>query len=108
LSFNRSSLDRVPPISRKEFTSRQKQLTEQVGKAGVDVFIAEPGGTTQYYANFSTHSWGLSERPFLLVVTEEEMFFLTPSFEVSRARLLNIPSESRVEFVPWEDGALIL
>ena len=70
----------------------------------VDAFIAEPGGMTQYFTNFSNAEWELSERPFLLVVTPKEMFFLAPVFEVSRAKMLNIPT-SETRFVTWMDGA---
>ena len=70
----------------------------------VDAFIAEPGGTTQYYANFSRNEWELSERPFLLVVTPYEVFFLAPLFEVSRAKMLKIPSKTTPRFVTWAEG----
>jgi Xaa-Pro aminopeptidase len=79
-------------------------LGRRLADAGVDAFIAEPGGTTQYFTNFSNAEWELSERPFLLVVTPKEMFFLAPLFEVSRAKMLNIPvNETR--FVTWVEGA---
>lgn len=70
---------------------------------GVDAFIAEPSDTTQYFANFSNTLWQLSERPFLFVVTPQRMFFLAPLFEVSRARMLNIPA-NQTEFVTWAEG----
>jgi Xaa-Pro aminopeptidase len=79
-------------------------LGRRLADAGVDAFIAEPGGTTQYFTNFSNAEWELSERPFLLVVTPKEMFFLAPLFEVSRVKMLNIPvNETR--FVTWVEGA---
>src|SRR5271169_939300 len=86
-SFNRSSLHNVEPISAEEFRHRQDLLAEQLAFEQIDAIIAEPSGTTQYYANFSAHQWELSERPFVLVVTPAKVFYLTPLFEVSRARM---------------------
>jgi hypothetical protein len=103
-SFNRSALDGVQPISTKEFLGRQSKLANVLKDEDVDAFIAEPGGTTQYYANISKYQWALSERPFLLVVTPNEVFYLAPLFEVSRAEMLNIPSERAPEFVTWAEG----
>ena len=95
-SYDTSALKDILPIKHQEFLNRQQELALQLGEDKVDAFIAEPGGTTQYYANFSNTLWELSERPFLLVVTPKEMFFLAPLFEVSRARLLAIPTNYTV------------
>jgi Xaa-Pro aminopeptidase len=101
-SYNFSALNGIQPISRQEFLERQAKLSLQLAKEEVDAFIAEPGGTTQYYANFSDATWKLSERPFLLVVTPKETFFLVPLFEVSRAKLLSIPT-NETNFVTWAE-----
>ena len=105
-SYDYSALSGVLPIEEEEFLERQRELARQLGKEGVDAFIAEPGGTTQYFANFSSRSWELSERPFLLVVTPVKIFFLAPLFEVSRARMLTIPSSNGTEFVTWAEGSI--
>jgi len=104
-SYNRSALDDVRPISAQEFLARQDELAQVLKREKVDAFIAEPGGTTQYYANFSKLQWELSERPFLLVATPKEVFYLAPLFEVSRAKMLSIPSsEANPRFITWAEG----
>lgn len=103
-SYNRSALDDVQPISAQEFLARQDKLAQVLKREKVDAFIAEPGGTTQYYANFSKSQWELSERPFLLVVTPKEVFYLVPLFEVSRAKMLSIPSKANPRFITWAEG----
>lgn len=81
----------------------------------IDAFLVEPGYTFQYYANISQKDWEVwepEERPFLMVVqpqssSEGEITatttFLAPSFEVERARLLGMPFEESLKFVPWEE-----
>jgi hypothetical protein len=105
-SFNRTSLQNIPAISTEELLARQTLLGKQLQREDVDAFIAEPSGTTQYYANFSAREWELSERPFVLVVTPTELFCLTPLFEVSRAIRLDIPAAGEMEFVTWAEGTL--
>jgi Xaa-Pro aminopeptidase len=107
-SYDSSVLKDILPIQHQEFLNRQQELALQLGEDKVDAFIAEPGGTTQYYANFSNTLWGLTERPFLLVVTPKEMFLLAPLFEVSRARLLAIPTNYTVKFVTWAEGTKLV
>jgi Xaa-Pro aminopeptidase len=106
-SYDWSALEGVPPISRDEFLARQDELAEVLRREEVDAFIAEPGGTSQYYVNVSSSVWELSERPFLLVVTPVDIFFLAPLFEVSRAKMLNIVS-NETKFVTWAEGTPIL
>jgi Xaa-Pro aminopeptidase len=106
-SYDHSALNDVPQIAHAEFVDRQKELASRIAEEKVDAFIAESGGTTQYYANFSYTDWGLSERPFLLVVTPDEMFFLAPLFEVSRARMLSIPSSHAITFITWAEGLFL-
>lgn len=103
-SYDYSALEGVLAIQEDEFLARQEELARRLGEEDVDAFIAEPGGTTQYYVNFSSRSWGLSERPFLMVVTPGKMFFLVPLFEISRARMLDIPSSNGTEFITWAEG----
>lgn len=103
-SFNTSSLNGVKPINPHEFGVRLDKLSKQLESEGVDAFIAEPGGTTLYYANISDYQWGLTERPFLLVVTPNEVLFLAPLFEVSRAKMLPFPHPDKVKLVTWAEG----
>jgi len=102
-SYDWSALEGVAPISRDEFLARQDELARVLRKEGVDAFIVEPGATSQYYVNVSSCVWELSERPFLLVVTPVDMFFLAPLFEVSRAKMLNIVA-NETKFVTWAEG----
>jgi Xaa-Pro aminopeptidase len=82
----------------------------------VDAFVVEPGYTFQYYANISQRDWEVwepEERPFLMVIQPSNnpitgeisavTTFLAPSFEVERARLLGMPFEEELNFVPWEE-----
>jgi hypothetical protein len=103
-SYDYSALDGVQGIPEEEFLERQRELGRRLGKDGVDAFVAEPGGTTQYYVNISAREWELSERPFLMVVTPKETFILAPLFEVSRARMLEIPAANETKFVTWKEG----
>ena len=103
-SYDHSMLKDVAPIAREEFLERQDKLARLLADSEVDAFIAEPGGTTQYFANFSTDMWGLSERPFLFVMTPRELFVLVPLFEISRAKLLSIPSKNTLKLVAWAEG----
>jgi Xaa-Pro aminopeptidase len=106
-SYNHSSLENIAPISRTEFLSRQSKLISQLGQEGVDAFIAEPGASAQFYANVSSYNWGLSERPFVFVATQEEVFFLTPTFELSRAKRLDIVWKEP-KYVTWDEGYVLL
>jgi hypothetical protein len=36
------------------------------------VYIAEPGASAAYFVNISGSTWGLSERPFLLIIMPED------------------------------------
>lgn len=105
-SYDYSALDGVQAIPEEEFLERQRELGRGLGKEGVDAFVAEPGGTTQYYVNISAREWELSERPFLMVVMPNETFILAPLFEVSRARMLEIPAANVTKFVTWKEGYL--
>lgn len=82
------SLLDVNPISRDEFLARQYVLKEELVKADVDAFIAEPSASTAYFANVSS-GYELSERPFLLVWQRRGgARLLVPRFE--RGRILGL------------------
>ncbi|KAJ3082793.1 hypothetical protein HK102_001458 [Quaeritorhiza haematococci] len=56
--------------------------------AGVDAYIAEPGGTVRYLLGHQFR-WSLSERPLLVVVTKlNGTFVVAPGFERGRAEEL--------------------
>ncbi|KAJ9102514.1 hypothetical protein QFC21_002914 [Naganishia friedmannii] len=84
----------------------------------------EPGASSTYYTGISGHDWHISERPFLLLIEYRKvansqesvpiLTVLTPAFEASRAKLLDLPGiekDTEVNFVEWkeeEDWAQVL
>jgi Xaa-Pro aminopeptidase len=110
----------MKPISTSEFHARQQALAENLHALGAVAYIAEPGPNALYFANLSLSQWWLSERPFLLMITplvresqsgNETMPFIaphvsiiTPQFESSRARLLQVPTSGNVSFVEWAES----
>ena len=59
----------TPPIRYSEYLSRQTSLARTLHSLGAKAYIAEPGGNTQFFANFSKAQWTPSERPLLLVIS---------------------------------------
>ncbi|RYP46990.1 hypothetical protein DL768_006913 [Monosporascus sp. mg162] len=98
------SLLDVPPIGRSEFLSRQATLANALREAGVDAFVAEPSVSTAYYANVSS-SFGLSERPFLVIIDKEGRFsYLVPRFEAGRiAGLEMVYGDGGKRVVEWRE-----
>lgn len=77
----------VPPILKLEFDARQVALASVLHKLNASAYITEPSANSQYYANFSSSNWKLSERPLLLIArpqpdahgkVEPEITLLTP------------------------------
>lgn len=102
----------VPAIGELELLKRQETLATVLSNLNASAYIAEPGANTQYYANFSSELWHLSERPLLFilrpdttgVVASPRISILTPAFEASRAKMLPIPG-SNVEYIKWPEDA---
>ena len=104
----------IPFITKQEYLQRQRALAKELHDSGAAAYIAEPGANTLYFANISSAQWKASERPFLVVISPkvirrndtEEIFpsltIVTPRFELSRAKTLDIPS-SDVHFVTWKE-----
>lgn len=68
-------------------------------------YIVEPGANALFFANVSTSHWRLSERPLLLVAQgSAHLSVLTPRFEITRAKMLPIPSDV-IRFVSWGEEA---
>lgn len=73
-------------------------------------YVAEPGANALFFGNISGASWGLSERPLLLIVSplvdqgevSAQVMVLTPSFEEDRAKLLHVPGAD-VTYVAWQE-----
>jgi hypothetical protein len=84
----------VSPILKPEFDARQAALASVLHKLNASAYITEPSANSQYYANFSSVNWKLSERPLLLLIRpqhgsggiEPEVTLLTP--KVSSCQLL--------------------
>lgn len=96
----------IPPIPVEEFLERQQRLVDTLVSLNASAYVAEPGPSAHYYANLS--SWGLSERPLLLIISSDassrpNVTILTPSFEESRARLMDIPSRGPVSYAAWKE-----
>lgn len=73
----------TPPIRDSEYLARQTSLARTLHSLGAKAYIAEPGGNTQFFANFSKAQWTLSERPLLLVISP-----LTKEFEDGKTQVL--------------------
>src|SRR5829696_9889261 len=74
----------APPISDDERRARiakaQRLMTEQ----GIGAIVLEGGTSMSYFVGMR---WGLSERPFLLVIPAKgELAYISPAFEEQRAR----------------------
>lgn len=109
-------LDSASPLPIEEFSQRRNRLAKALVVDEIDAFIVEPGYTFQYYANISQKDWEVwepEERPFLMIVQPRKdgstgeisakTTFLAPSFEVERVRLLGMPFDEVLVFVPWEE-----
>jgi Xaa-Pro aminopeptidase len=110
----------MKPIPTSEFHARQQALAKHLHALGAVAYIAEPGPNAQYFANLSLSQWWLSERPFLLMITPlvqelqgegetqsvitPRVSIITPQFESSRARLLQVPASGNVTFIEWAES----
>jgi Xaa-Pro dipeptidase len=79
---------------RARVTKAQRLMTEQ----GVGAIVLEGGTSMSYFVNVR---WGLSERPFLLVIPAKgEPAYISPAFEEQRAReVIKFSKDVRV----WEE-----
>lgn len=78
----------IPSISSLEYHTRQTDLARTLHALNASAYITEPSANSQFYANFSTTQWFLSERPLLLIITpsfnpvdgvvEKKITMLTP------------------------------
>jgi Xaa-Pro dipeptidase len=88
----------APPIADEERRARiakaQRLMTEQ----GIGAIVLEAGTSMSYFVNVR---WGLSERPFLLVIPAKgEVAYVSPGFEEQRAReVIKFSNDVRV----WQE-----
>lgn len=83
----------INPISSPEYHIRQTNLAKTLHTLNASAYIAEPSASSQFFANFSTAQWFLSERPLLLILTpsvnpidgavEAKITILTPKVKSS-------------------------
>ena len=72
------------PISDDERRARIEKARRLMTEQGIGALVMEPGTTMNYFVNVR---WGLSERPFLLVIPARgELAYVSPGFEEARAR----------------------
>jgi Xaa-Pro dipeptidase len=72
------------PISDDERRSRIEKARRLMAENGMGALILEPSTSMSYYVNVR---WGLSERPFLLVIPAKgDLAYVSPGFEEQRAR----------------------
>jgi Xaa-Pro dipeptidase len=72
------------PISDDERRQRIEKARRLMVEQGLGAIILEPGTSLSYFAGVR---WGLSERPFLLVIPAKgELAYVSPAFEEQRAR----------------------
>jgi Xaa-Pro dipeptidase len=75
---------KATPIADDERRARIEKARRLMGQHGMGAIVLEPGTSMSYYVNVR---WGLSERPFLLVIPAKgELAYVAPGFEEARAR----------------------
>ena len=79
---------------RARIAKAQRLMTEQ----GIGAIVIEGGTTMNYFVNVR---WGLSERPFLLVIPAKgDLAYISPAFEEQRAReVIKFSNDVRV----WQE-----
>ncbi|AMY08154.1 Xaa-Pro dipeptidase [Luteitalea pratensis] len=80
-----SPLPGAPPyITDDERRARIGKARRLMAEQGLGAIVLEPGTTMAYFVDVR---WGLSERPFLLVIPARgELAYVAPAFEENRAR----------------------
>ncbi|KAH9843259.1 putative peptidase [Teratosphaeria destructans] len=116
LATNLTFMDTAQPLPVSEFVTRRDRLAQGLVHEDVDAFVVEPGYTFSYYGNVTQTDWEVwepEERPFLMVVlptrspdgrdVKAETWFLVPSFEAERARLLGMPFPDDLALIEYEE-----
>jgi Xaa-Pro dipeptidase len=88
----------APPITDDERRARIAKAQTLMNDQGVGAIVLESGTSMAYYTNVR---WGLSERPFVLVIPAKgELAWIAPGFEEARAReLIKFSNDVRV----WQE-----
>ena len=88
----------APPISDDERRARVAKAQRLMTEQGIGAIVLEAGTSMSYFVNVR---WGLSERPFLLVIPAKgEVAYVSPGFEEQRAReVIRFSNDVRV----WQE-----
>jgi len=88
----------APPITDDERRARISKAQRLMSEQGLGAIVLESGTSMAYYTNVR---WGLSERPFVLVMPAKgDLAWISPGFEEARAReLIKFSNDVRV----WQE-----
>ena len=88
----------APPITDDERRARIAKAQRFMNEQGIGAIVLESGTSMSYYTGVR---WGLSERPFLLVMPAKgDVAWISPGFEEARAReLIKFSNDVRV----WQE-----
>ncbi|HEX6462839.1 MAG TPA: Xaa-Pro peptidase family protein, partial [Vicinamibacterales bacterium] len=88
----------APPITEEERRGRIAKAQRLMSEQGIGAIIFESGTSMSYFTGVR---WGLSERPFVLVIPAKgDLAWIAPGFEEARAReLIKFSSDVRV----WQE-----
>jgi Xaa-Pro dipeptidase len=94
------------PITDQERLGRIEKARKLMAEQGIGAIVLETGTSMTYFANVR---WGLSERPFLLVIPQKgELAYVCPGFEEARAReITRFTKDIRVWQEEEDWGALV-
>ena len=88
----------APPITEEERRARIAKAQRLMSEQGIGAIILESGTSMSYFTGVR---WGLSERPFVLVMPARgDLGWISPAFEEARAReLIKFSNDVRV----WQE-----
>lgn len=88
----------APPITDDERRARIAKAQRLMAERGLAAIVLEGGTSMSYFVNVR---WGLSERPFLLVIPAKgDVAYISPAFEEQRAReVIRFSTDVRV----WQE-----
>jgi Xaa-Pro dipeptidase len=98
---------KAAPISEQERLQRIEKARRLMAEHDIGAIVLETGTSMTYFANVR---WGLSERPFLLVIPQKgELAYVCPGFEEARAReITTFTKDIRVWQEDEDWGATVL
>lgn len=95
-----------PLITDAERLTRIEKARRLMAEQGLGAIVLEPGTSMAYYTSVR---WGLSERPFLLVIPAKgELAYVAPAFEENRAREITTFTDDVRVWQEDEDAAAVV